>query len=931
MELKNEIKHSLQNKLHRCAGPEDLETAERLLHRFNSNPGAYSHDFILEFERFYDELKRFFNATDLEQRLRELRYQSNPRVAELIDRFLESKARCDDSTASLTKLLVALSVCLELRISLTCQLKDSGLISSSSTYRGQDLHQIQDLRLAEILLEDVAFLLLSRVENLLQDDPDDGRWPEAIEALCLAVHDVKISGIRRDECRALGSELSAHTRRASQMNEDWLMLKATLERCRRLCEDFTDLQIVLYSGRALALGNELKLPEHAVRVFSEATIRSSVVFQISKLCGDLLRRVRSILELQPYDALVCGEAVGEVRLYDTLEEGVLQCIRLNPSNIANERGEAFYSHHLNALNGDTSEERKKTGEDGNKDTNKTEKKKNRNVSDINEEDNAAPAIILAARCATGDEEVAGLDGPHGKVVGIVVGHDLPILSHLGVRARQRGGPFVACQEPGAFEPFVAAQGKVLSLSANSHSVTFEVLEGQKASDALELQRQRKTSQNMTGGRGAGRGAGFSGRSDEMVASMKMKDPSSFSSSDGGVSSPNYPFSSVISSSLLQDSSSPPSPLHIHDMRVEDCGAKASTCAMLRILCEESGGGADFSPSSSPSSFVDGMHANHHSTSPPPVFQAARCLAYRFGTMEWLIENQNQTEEFQKLIETMEKASPGPELDEATSQMQELILNLVLPEELLTPVVDLFGGLRSRLVVRSSANVEDLEGMSAAGLYESVANVSLGDGVAFQSAVVTVWASLYSRRAILARRAAGIPQHQACMAVLIQELVTPEYSFILHTVNPVDTQDVNHLYVEMAPGLGEVLAGGQTRGSPHRMLVNKSTGELTMLAFCNYSNALVPVMPRSKSFSTLRDGKAGQHAVASTSPSNLIKSKVMDYTMDILTQDTGYRVHIAHKLADVSVVLEAKLGGPQDVEGVASGDTIWIVQSRPQSM
>lgn len=51
-------------------------------------------------------------------------------------------------------------------------------------------------------------------------------------------------------------------------------------------------------------------------------------------------------------------------------------------------------------------------------------------------------------------------------------------------------------------------------------------------------------------------------------------------------------------------------------------------------------------------------------------------------------------------------------------------------------------------------------------------------------------------------------------------------------------------------------------------------------------------------------------MASTSPSNLIKSKVMDYTMDLLTQDTGYRVHIAHKLADVSLVLEAKLGGPQ---------------------
>lgn len=68
------------------------------------------------------------------------------------------------------------------------------------------------------------------------------------------------------------------------------------------------------------------------------------------------------------------------------------------------------------------------------------------------------------------------------------------------------------------------------------------------------------------------------------------------------------------------------------------------------------------------------------------------------------------------------------------------------------------------------------------------------------------------------------QHQACMAVLIQELITPEYSFILHTANPLDTRDAIHLYAEIAPGLGEVLAGGQTRGSPHRMLVNKTTGE-----------------------------------------------------------------------------------------------------------
>lgn len=48
-------------------------------------------------------------------------------------------------------------------------------------------------------------------------------------------------------------------------------------------------------------------------------------------------------------------------------------------------------------------------------------------------------------------------------------------------------------------------------------------------------------------------------------------------------------------------------------------------------------------------------------------------------------------------------------------------------------------------------------MSAAGLYESVANVSAAEGAALQSALCTVWASLFSRRAILARKVAGIPQ------------------------------------------------------------------------------------------------------------------------------------------------------------------------------
>ena len=64
-----------------------------------------------------------------------------------------------------------------------------------------------------------------------------------------------------------------------------------------------------------------------------------------------------------------------------------------------------------------------------------------------------------------------------------------------------------------------------------------------------------------------------------------------------------------------------------------------------------------------------------------------------------------------------------------------------------------------VIVRSSANVEDLAGMSGAGLYDSIANIPAGDTEALGTAVAQVWASLFTRRAVLSRRAAGVPpQH-----------------------------------------------------------------------------------------------------------------------------------------------------------------------------
>jgi len=80
----------------------------------------------------------------------------------------------------------------------------------------------------------------------------------------------------------------------------------------------------------------------------------------------------------------------------------------------------------------------------------------------------------------------------------------------------------------------------------------------------------------------------------------------------------------------------------------------------------------------------------------------------------------------------------------------------------------------------------------------------------------VWASLYTRRAVLSRRAGGVRQDHAVMAVLVQQLVSPELSFVLHTAHPL-SRDKNLLVAEIAVGHGETLASGM-RGTPWRLQV-----------------------------------------------------------------------------------------------------------------
>lgn len=60
-----------------------------------------------------------------------------------------------------------------------------------------------------------------------------------------------------------------------------------------------------------------------------------------------------------------------------------------------------------------------------------------------------------------------------------------------------------------------------------------------------------------------------------------------------------------------------------------------------------------------------------------------------------------------------------------------------------------------MAVRSSSTLEDLKKMAGAGLFDSILNVQLSNPNALRKAIIDVWVSLYTERAIISRKQIGI--------------------------------------------------------------------------------------------------------------------------------------------------------------------------------
>jgi len=218
----------------------------------------------------------------------------------------------------------------------------------------------------------------------------------------------------------------------------------------------------------------------------------------------------------------------------------------------------------------------------------------------------------------------------------------------------------------------------------------------------------------------------------------------------------------------------------------------------------------------------------------------------------------------------------------------------------------------RVAVRSSANSEDLEKVSGAGLHDSVLGVDIKERKSLQDAILQVWSSMFTLRAVQSRHAAGLPLYEGiAMGVLVQPMASRVgqcYAFIAFSKDAVASND-QAVYIEVCVGLGETLASANEPGTPYRLIVSKdSLDKVTIQSLASFSYGL-------------QDMVGGPKQVR------------IDYSKERLSTDEAFLRQIAQDVAKVAIGIEKGYGMAMDMEGIVLEQDggkreVHLVQARP---
>ena len=243
------------------------------------------------------------------------------------------------------------------------------------------------------------------------------------------------------------------------------------------------------------------------------------------------------------------------------------------------------------------------------------------------------------------------------------------------------------------------------------------------------------------------------------------------------------------------------------------------------------------------------------------------------------------------------ASDAATFDAAAARIGELFAGQPVPAPTAAAIAGAYASLGDDVpvAVRSSATVEDLPGMSAAGQHDTYLNVR-GEA-AVLDAVRRCWASLWSARAIGYRAQCGVEPGGVSIAVVVQQFVLAEAAGVMFTIDPVGGAHDN-VVVSANWGLGESVVASEV--TPDVAVIDRASG------------ALVSYQVGSKEMMTVADGAATR---AAGTPAGLRSAAVLS------PGEAG-------ELARVGLAIEKLYDEPVDVEWALAAGELSVVQARP---
>ena len=237
-------------------------------------------------------------------------------------------------------------------------------------------------------------------------------------------------------------------------------------------------------------------------------------------------------------------------------------------------------------------------------------------------------------------------------------------------------------------------------------------------------------------------------------------------------------------------------------------------------------------------------------------------------------------------------------EQASQSIRALFAEHDLSAEITREIGQAYGSLDDAPVaVRSSANAEDLPGLSFAGQQETYLNVRGTDEVV--RAVRNCWASLWTPQAISYRHQNGIHQGSVAMAVVVQTMVPSQVSGILFTANPA-TGERSEIIINSSFGLGEAVVSGQV--TPDTYIVDKETLHVKETVIGPKAQQVIADGSQGTRLADVDEGHRGQSSL----------------TDDMLRELSKTAIEI-EKLYD---------GVPQDIEWAVVGEVLYLLQSRP---